>query len=72
VSVIPVLGKLRQEDLPFGASMGYMVRPCLKRKKKKAMLATQITTKGIDSKLVEGEGGRKKKKDKPSQKCSQF
>jgi hypothetical protein len=36
------------------------------------MLATQITTKGIDSKLVEGEGGRKKKKDKPSQKCSQF
>jgi hypothetical protein len=37
------------------------------------MLVTQITTKGIDSKLVEGEGGRKKKKkDKPSQKCSQF
>jgi hypothetical protein len=29
------LGRLRQEDLEFKGSMGYIVRPCLKTKRKK-------------------------------------
>jgi hypothetical protein len=33
--VIPVLGKLRQADSKFEASLGYKVRPCLKIKQKK-------------------------------------
>jgi hypothetical protein len=36
------------------------------------MLATQITTKGIDSKLVEGEGGRKKKKTNQARNAANF
>jgi hypothetical protein len=32
--IIPVLGRLWQEDLEFDTSLGYMVRPCLKRRKK--------------------------------------
>jgi hypothetical protein len=34
-SVISVLGRLRQEDLEFKASVGYTVRPCLKNQKQK-------------------------------------
>jgi hypothetical protein len=30
-SVIPVLGRQRQENCEFKASPGYIVRPCLKR-----------------------------------------
>jgi hypothetical protein len=30
--IIPALGKLRQEDHELQASLGYLVRPCLKTK----------------------------------------
>jgi hypothetical protein len=33
-SVIPALQRLMQEDHKFQASLGYIVRPCLKKKKK--------------------------------------
>jgi hypothetical protein len=32
-SVIPALGRLRQEGLEFEASLVYIVKPCLKKKK---------------------------------------
>jgi hypothetical protein len=31
-SVIPAPGRLRQENLEFETSLGYMVRPCLKER----------------------------------------
>jgi hypothetical protein len=31
---IHALRRLRQEDLEFGTSLSYIVRPCLKKKKK--------------------------------------
>jgi hypothetical protein len=33
MTIIPTVGKLRQEDKKFETSLGYMVRPCSKRLK---------------------------------------
>jgi hypothetical protein len=33
--VIPALGRLRHEDHDFKASLSYIVRPCLRKKKPK-------------------------------------
>lgn len=41
VHVVPLLRKLRQEEREFKASLGSMVRPCLKKQK-----AKQNETKG--------------------------
>jgi hypothetical protein len=41
ISVIPVLGRLRQEDHEFGASWGYIARPCLKKKAQSQELAQE-------------------------------
>jgi hypothetical protein len=37
--VIPALGRLRQEDLKFKASLVYIVKPCLKNPKEKDSIA---------------------------------
>jgi hypothetical protein len=34
MSIIPVLRRLRQKDHQIKANLGYIMRPCLKKKKK--------------------------------------
>jgi hypothetical protein len=41
--VIPALERLRQEDLEFKASLGYIGRPCLKNKKEKIASKPSLT-----------------------------
>jgi hypothetical protein len=43
MAIIPALGRLRQEDHEFKASLGCLVRPCLKKSnQKKKELASQL------------------------------
>jgi hypothetical protein len=54
MSIIPALGKLRQEDYNFEASLDYIVpgeprlhyKPCLKKKKKKKPEQKLFTQQG--------------------------
>jgi hypothetical protein len=39
--VIPALGRLWQEDLEYQASLGYIVRPCLKNTSKTPKTKTE-------------------------------
>jgi hypothetical protein len=41
---MPAFRRLRQEDLQFKVSLGYLARPCLKRKKKKTTMKTDLLT----------------------------
>jgi hypothetical protein len=48
MSLIPALGRKRQEDLKFKASLSYIVRAYLKKKKKqKDKPKSEITVKNI-------------------------
>jgi hypothetical protein len=40
MSIIPALGRLRQEDLEFKTSQDYIMRPCLKVSLMPIILAT--------------------------------
>jgi hypothetical protein len=41
--VIPALGRLKQEDLLFKASLGYIARPCLKKKAEKVNINAELS-----------------------------
>jgi hypothetical protein len=46
--IIPVLGRLRQVDLKFEASLGYTTRLYLKKKKKRERLLSHTGVIGVD------------------------
>jgi hypothetical protein len=45
----PVLSKLRQEDKDLEASVNYIVKPCLKKKKKKIILILTVEMTHFES-----------------------
>jgi hypothetical protein len=68
--VIPVLGRLRQEDLELDNSLCYIMMPCFKQKKKKAMKERRKKEKERMKKKErkeERKEGRKKQKERKSQ-----
>jgi hypothetical protein len=48
--VISALKRLRQVDCKFKASLGYIVRPCLKKKKKKSKNSFVRKPAGVENK----------------------
>jgi hypothetical protein len=46
---IPVFGRLRQDDQEFQASLGYLIRTCLKKRRKKSMELHKIHSDYINS-----------------------
>jgi hypothetical protein len=63
--IIPAPGRLRQKDFKFQVSLGYIAKPCLKKKKKKR--------KGGEGKRKEEKGkGRGKCKKRKEKTCSPF
>jgi hypothetical protein len=49
--IIPACGKLRQEDLGFRANLGYIARPCLKKRKEKKRKRNHVVSTASLNKL---------------------
>jgi hypothetical protein len=48
LALIPTLGRLRQEDHEFKVNLGYMVRPCLKKRKKRKEKKEQVVPRSYE------------------------